>query len=139
MDLTKLTIFAMATKRLGWLAKRQEVLAQNIANSDTPRYVPNDLAPQQFRKYLTMTPTPHVPKAEMRLTSASHIEPLHRPPKFREDDDDDTYEIAPAGNAVILEEQLMAVNETQGAFRLATNLYEKHVRMIKAAIGRDRG
>ena len=32
----------------------------------------------------------------------------------------------------------MKVSETQGNYRLATNLYRKHVKMIKAALGRDR-
>ena len=36
MDLNKLPIFAMVTQRMAWWAKRQEVLAQNIANADTP-------------------------------------------------------------------------------------------------------
>lgn len=139
MDLTKLTIFSMVTKRMGWLAKRQEVLAHNIANADTPRYVPHDLKAQNFRKFLRLTPTPTIPRPEMRLTSAGHIEPLRRPAAYREEDDKKTYEIAPSGNAVVIEEQLMKVNETQGNFRLATNLYQKHVKMIKAAIGRDRG
>ena len=138
MDLTKLTLFSMVTKRMGWLIKRQEVLAHNIANSDTPKYRPHDLKPQTFRKFLKATPTPVVHRPEMRLTSAAHLEPTVRPARFRQQDDKDTYEIAPAGNAVILEEQLMKVNETQGNYRLATNLYEKHVGMIKAAIGRDR-
>ena len=32
----------------------------------------------------------------------------------------------------------MKVAETQSAHRLVTNLYGKHVAMLKAAIGRDR-
>ena len=73
----------------------------------------------------------------MRMTSANHIEPLRHPPKRRDGPDKDTYEVAPAGNAVILEEQLMKVAETQSDFRLATNLYNKHLSMIKTALGRN--
>lgn len=36
MDLTNLKLFQMATKRMNWLSKLRQVLAQNIANSDTP-------------------------------------------------------------------------------------------------------
>jgi flagellar basal body rod protein FlgB len=36
MDLTNLKLFQMATKRMNWLSKHRQVLAQNIANSDTP-------------------------------------------------------------------------------------------------------
>ncbi len=34
MDLSNLKLFQMATKRMDWLSKRQQVLSQNIANSD---------------------------------------------------------------------------------------------------------
>ena len=36
MDLSRLPLFEMMTKRLSWLGRRQEVLAENIANADTP-------------------------------------------------------------------------------------------------------
>ena len=36
MDLSSLNLFSMLGKRMSWLGARQEVLAHNIANSDTP-------------------------------------------------------------------------------------------------------
>ncbi len=38
MDLNKVSLFGMMKQRLAWLGQRQEVLAQNIANADTPGY-----------------------------------------------------------------------------------------------------
>ena len=38
MDFGKLPIFDVLARRMGWLGQRQEVLAQNIANADTPGY-----------------------------------------------------------------------------------------------------
>jgi flagellar basal-body rod protein FlgB len=35
-------------QRLEWLGQRQQVLAGNIANADTPGYVPRDLRPLAF-------------------------------------------------------------------------------------------
>ena len=134
MDLRNLAIFSMATRRMSWLGRRQEVLAHNIANSDTPGYRPNDLKAQNFAKFLR----PSVPRTELRTTHANHVLPPRGNPKFREDEDKETYEVAPAGNAVVIEEQLMKVTETQGDYRLVTNLYEKHLSMIRAAIGADR-
>lgn len=133
MDLTKIPLIAMATKRMGWLAQRQEVLSQNIANADTPDYVPLDVKPQSFRKFLQ----PSAPKMTMTATNAHHLEPLRRKETYRNEKDRETYEVAPSGNAVVLEEQLMKVAESQMDYRMVTNLYRKHVSMIRMAIGRN--
>ena len=38
MDITNIGLFQLADKRLAWADQRQQVLAQNVANSDTPGY-----------------------------------------------------------------------------------------------------
>ena len=48
------------------------------------------------------------------------------------------FETAPDGNAVILEEQMAKVAETQAAYDMAAQLYKKHLNMFKIAIGRGR-
>ena len=132
MDLTNLKVFQMATKRMDWLSKRQQVLSQNIANSDTPGYAPKDLKKLSFQDLVR----PHQRRAALQKTSAMHIEATRRQPKYRNDSDKSTYETAPAGNAVVIEEQLTKVSETQANHRLASNLYSKHIAMIKIALGR---
>ena len=49
------------------------------------------------------------------------------------------YEVAPTGNSVVLEEQVLKVSETAGDHRLMTNLYRKHIAMFKMALGRGGG
>ena len=46
------------------------------------------------------------------------------------------FETMPNGNAVVLEEQMAKVNETQINHNLMTQLYKKHLNMIKMAIGK---
>ena len=130
MDLSKSPIFALMGRRMSWLAQRQTILAHNISNSDTPKFKPLDLTEASFKKMLVGQ---SAPTAGMRRTSAMHIQPIHRPDDFRKDKSKDTYETALSGNAVVLEEQLMKVSETQGAYNLATNLYRKHVSFLKMA------
>ena len=132
MNLNKLPIFALITQRMAWLAQRQEILAQNIANADTPGYRPRDLTAKSFRALLQA----RLPSLGIKLTQRGHIMPNRSGGAFRADVVKGSVETAPSGNAVILEEQMMKVSETQNAYRLATNLYRKHVSMIKAAIGR---
>ncbi len=43
MDAASPELFGAIKQRLRWLGQRQEVLARNIANSDTPGYRPRDL------------------------------------------------------------------------------------------------
>lgn len=135
MDLSKSPIFALIGRRMSWLAQRQTVLAHNISNADTPAFKPLDLTQASFRRMLEGTVASPV---RMARTSEAHIMPAREPDPFRADKSKDTYETALAGNSVVLEEQLMKVSETQGAYNLATNLYRKHVAMLKMAIGRER-
>ncbi len=40
----------MLGDRMAWLTKRQQVLSHNIANANTPGFVPKDLAPVDFKR-----------------------------------------------------------------------------------------
>ncbi len=135
MDLSKLPIFAMMTKRMAWLSRRQQVLAQNIANADTPNYKPRDLQALSFKDMARTQQAGLAPK----VTRAGHISPAraNRGPAFREEVQKQPLETTLSGNAVVLEEQIMKAAETAMAYELTTNLYRKHVSMIKDALGRN--
>ena len=51
----------------------------------------------------------------------------------------DGYETAPAGNAVVLDEQMGKLAETQLDYELTTNLYRRQVGMLKTALGSSQG
>src|SRR3546814_20875096 len=61
MDLSGMTLFDMARRKMSWLGQRQAVLAQNIANSDPPGYRTKELAALDFRPDLS--PLAPVPRA----------------------------------------------------------------------------
>ena len=48
MNLADIPLFSMLRGRLGYLSERQKLIAQNVANTDTARYVPEDLKPFSF-------------------------------------------------------------------------------------------
>ncbi|MBT7747468.1 MAG: flagellar basal-body rod protein FlgB, partial [Alphaproteobacteria bacterium] len=50
----------------------------------------------------------------------------------------DVYETSPDGNSVVLEQQLMKVTETKMDYELMTNLYRKHMGMLRTALGRGK-
>jgi flagellar basal-body rod protein FlgB len=130
----KLNILSMAKRRMDWVAQRQEVLAQNIANADTPNYRPGDVKPFDFKAALQGTQQPAVAAT---VTSPLHVtsQPVARP--YEVVRDRVPYETSPDGNQVVLEEQMLKVNEARSAYDVAASLFQKHVRMIRTAIGRN--
>jgi len=124
-------IFSLLGKRMDWLGQRQKVLAQNIANADTPDYVPHDLKPQEFRR---MVERNFAPSLKPVATQGGHIQTSSLKADNRGVEDKNPYEIAPSGNAVVVEEQLVKVTQTQNDYNAITNLYKKQVAMFKMAL-----
>lgn len=126
-----MSLFGAIKGRLGWLSQRQEVLAQNIANADTPRYRASDLKPFQFKEILRQEKI----QLNMNVTDASH-QPGRRKRirDFAEQKERQPFETSPTGNSVVLEEQMAKVNETHTKHKLVTQLYKKHLSMISAAV-----
>lgn len=124
-------IFSLLGKRMDWLGQRQQVLAQNIANADTPDYVPHDLKPQEFRR---MVERNFAPSLKPVATQGGHIQTSSLKADDRGVEDKNPYEIAPSGNAVVVEEQLVKVTQTQNDYNAITNLYKKQVAMFKMAL-----
>lgn len=117
-------VFALAEKRLAWIGQRQSVLAQNIANVNTPGYAARDVKP--FSEVLAAQTQQSASDSYVPAFSgiASAADPTASGRSLN-------------GNAVELDEQLEKVAETDTAHQLATNLYKKYVSLFKTAIGRN--
>lgn len=127
----KLNLFQVIAKRMDWLGQRQSVLAENIANADTPEYAPQDLSERDFRRVLRS----QLARVEPVATNAAHMRGAAAAPgAARTYTEDEPYETSPSGNAVILEEQLIKVGETQTSYQMMTNLYRKHMEMFRIAL-----
>ena len=59
-DLNNLKLFQMALTKMDWASARQKVLAQNVANADTPDYKEKDLKALNFKSVLRETAPVHV-------------------------------------------------------------------------------
>ena len=135
MDLNNITLFGLMKGKLKWLTQRQEVLAQNVANSDTPGYRPRDLKAFDFKE---MVQTPQN-KINMAVADPQHLQGRRqRLGVAKEIEDSRNYETSPDGNSVVLEEQMAKIGETQIDHKMITELYRKQVSMIKTAIGKNR-
>ena len=128
-----MNIFDAISRKMAWLGQRQSVLAQNIANADTPDYVPKDLKNSAFARKLEARQA----AMAMVATHASHLSGGSGPSgPARADEQKRTYEVAPSGNAVVIEEQMIKVGETQMNYQMLSNLYRRHMNMMRAALGR---
>lgn len=133
MNLNSIPLFAMLSERMSWLNQRQQVLANNIANADTPGYKPNDLVPVDFEG-LALDASRRITIAR---TDVRHlVSGANSSGPFRVTEQTGTYETAPSGNAVVLEEQLMKVSQTVMDHRITAGLYAKHLGMIRMVLGR---
>jgi flagellar basal-body rod protein FlgB len=132
---TKAALFQLISARLSWLSQRQGVLSQNIANADTPDYQPKDLRAAAFTRLvegiagrpgaiaLARTASAHLngaPVIQIGLAGRALAS---------------EYEVAPDGNAVVLEEQSAKAAQTALDYQLTSNLYRKYLGMMRIALG----
>ena len=119
-------LFDLAERRLAWIDQRQALLAQNIANADSPGYAAKDLQPfaQSLARalpQLAVTDPHHL----AGLSAAARADPTQRPA-----------ERAPDGNAVAIDDQLAKIADTDNAQSLVTNLYHTYLGLFRTAIGK---
>ena len=124
---TDIGLFRLAEQRLAWVGRRQELLAQNVANASTPGYQPRDLP--SFAKVLAHTS----PEAALARTDPTHLAGSNSAQSARLIR---PRERAPDGNSVSMEDQLTKVADTASTQELVANLYRKYHGMFRTALGR---
>jgi flagellar basal-body rod protein FlgB len=135
MGITDIPILSMLRTRLDWSQARQRVLADNVANADTPNFRGRDLAPLKFDDPSHITPT-SVSGITLTRTASSHMEGVGLSQSPFPNKNAPVYEVRPAGNAVNLEEEMMKVAANQMDFQTATALYTRSLNLIKTALGK---
>ncbi len=68
MSISDLPILSMLRTRMEWHQERQRVLAENVANADTPNYQARDLVPPKFD-----AAAPKVASLTLARTSPGHL------------------------------------------------------------------
>lgn len=132
MNSTDSTLMQMLTGQMRYMSSRQSVLAQNIANVDTPQYQAQDLKKLDFANLAAAESH----RLDLRATSAKHMHGTIDPgTAFAAQKDRDTFEITPVGNNVVLEEQMANISDTGAQFQIANSLFKKFHTMYRAALG----
>ena len=136
MSLTDLPVLDALRTKMKWHQTRQRVLAENVANADSPDYRARELKPPEFGSMLRVN-TPGA--VSTRVTDVKHIEVAGRSdtaPRFG-DDTQDNFETTPSGNSVVVEEQMMKVAANQMDYQAATTLYSKSINLLRMALGQS--
>ena len=128
MGFTDLPLLSQIKGRLTWLDERQRVIAQNVANSDTPGYVSRDLQqPTDFARALA-----NGGGLRMVRTCAMHIAPPGPTARFESRNAPDS-ETTLDGNSVVVEEQMLKMAESRMAYDAAIGFYQKSMQMLRMA------
>jgi flagellar basal-body rod protein FlgB len=134
MELTGTNLFQALAAKMRWHQARQSVLAQNVANADTPGYLEKDLKPFSFGD-------DGAPKSVAMMTVSSsspmsfHIASGGGDSGF--DSGADGTEVTPSGNSVTVEDEMMKVSSNDMDYQTATALYTRSIRLIRLALGRE--
>src|SRR5580692_3919767 len=126
MDLDKIPLFKAMTQRMTWLNERQSVLAQNVANADTPNYKPRDLKAPSFAELVGGQNS----RLQLASTQPNHLTGAGAASQFRQEVDRNI-ELSPSGNGVSLEDEMLKVSGTATDYQLTTTLYKQHIAMLK--------
>ncbi len=121
---------------MSWLTRRQSVIAQNVANADTPGYVSKDLKEPKFDRMVSH----NVSQVTPAKTHAKHFaikSASSSDPNMARVEKNPDWETTPDGNSVVLEQQMIKMSTTQIEFQAATELYRKSLNMIRLAIRKN--
>ncbi|MEM1343072.1 MAG: FlgB family protein [Pseudomonadota bacterium] len=127
--LDNLTVLKMASAMARHAAARHSVLAQNVANADTPGYRARDVAAfaALVKESFTTRATRPGHFADGLPSRAGTPEPVEI-----------AYPDSPNGNSVSLEDQSVRAVEAQGQHAMAMAIYAKSVDLMRMGLGRNR-
>lgn len=122
------------TAALRHLGARQEVIANNIANADTPGFKARTVERPDFGALLdgAAAGRPTKPLVERTAGMAALGSKRGGPASVL---DRKVSETKPDGNNVSLEDQLLAMGEVQADYATLTSLYRKQLGLLKTALG----
>jgi len=130
----KLPLLSALTEKMKWHQARQSLLAENVANAETPGYRGRDLKAFSFDQHMTRLSTARI---ETATTNPTHIAVQGAGADGLGAQELNSFEITPEGNGVTLEDEMMKVASNQLDYQTVTALYSRSLRILKSALGRQ--
>ena len=134
MGIGNLPLFAALKQKMHWHQTRQGLLAENVANAETPGYRGRDLKNFDFAEHVSQMSSAQVTTTATQMghyaVSSSDTNGFG-PQRMN------SFEITPEGNGVTLEDEMMKVSSNQMDYQAATTLYTRSMRLMRTALGRS--
>jgi len=132
--LDEIPLFAMLKGRMSYLGARQRVIAENVANVDTPGFTPRDIKAPDFGEMVRTAGAATPASTGVTRTSAGHIASpgSSRSPGFTPHAAPDS-ETRMDGNSVVLEEEMLKMAESRMAYDAAISFYQKSLNLLRMA------
>ena len=134
MSLLNMPVFSALTDKMRWHQNRQGLLAENVANAETPGFRGRDLAQYDFAdrnsgfSRASVTTTATQPTHFSVSSSEGSAFGAQRMANF---------EITPEGNGITLEDEMMKVTTNMMDYQAATTLYQRSIKILRTAMGRQ--
>lgn len=130
MDIGQIPLFAMLRGKLGYLSETQRLIAQNVANAETPGYRPSDMKPFNFQAMVEAGQS----GVTMTATQPGHIAPTSASgsARFKAKRGQDS-ETTLDGNSVVLEEEMLKMSDARINYDAAIGFYQKSLNLLRLA------
>jgi flagellar basal-body rod protein FlgB len=128
-----LSVFKLLDSRLDMLGARQKSVAENVANANTPGFVPRDVDMNDFKRSLTRQTSGSVGIVGLAVTNTGHLQGKPVQAGAMKTIAQPDSEVTMDGNAVVVEEQMLRLNQVRTDFDTALSLYQKGLALIKLA------
>jgi flagellar basal-body rod protein FlgB len=131
MPISNISIFSALRTKMQWHQERQRLLAENVANVDTPGFKPRDLSPPKLDQA-----QPAGAALALARTSTAHLASSSAGAAQFQLDRHGQFEVRPTGNGVNLEDEMLKVASNAMDYQAATALYTRGLGLIKTALGK---
>ncbi len=119
-------LFDLAASEARWLAVRQAVVAENVANANTPGYAAKDVAPfdsvyQQTSLQLATDNPRQIGNDPLDVESAAGK-------------DEQPWEVTLSGNSVSMEHEMLKANEVSRMYAMNTGIVKAFHQMMSLSL-----
>ncbi|MFD2236368.1 flagellar basal body rod protein FlgB [Aureimonas populi] len=119
-------LFGLAARQADWLTNRQTVVAENVANADTPGFRAKDV--KSFSETLETT------RLQMAGTDRMHLAAAAGRAGGVEERAADRWDVTHSGNTVSLEQEMLKSGEIARDYALNTSITKAFHRMFLTTI-----
>jgi flagellar basal-body rod protein FlgB len=136
MDTGDIPLFTMLKSRLGYLADRQKVIAENVANANTPGYASRDLKAFSFQAKVQAASgaAAATPAGAMAVTQPNHMQAPGAGRTGVKATKQADSEVTLDGNGVVLEDEMVKLTQARMDYDAAISFYQKSMGLLKMAV-----